>query len=97
MGPDLLISFVAFSEDENLTRAAQRLFVSQSGLSRRLAALEGALGCPLLIRTRSSARLSAAGRDFLPHARAILEAISVGLEAMQEGWEPDLHSVPLKD
>lgn len=70
---DLLQSFLVLSEELHVGRAAARLFVTQSGLSRRLAALECQLGASLFERTTRCVVLSEAGAVLLPYARALLE------------------------
>ncbi|WP_394620106.1 LysR substrate-binding domain-containing protein [Lentzea sp. JNUCC 0626] len=64
--------FVAIVEEESFTRAAERLHVSQPGLSRQFQALEKAAGGPLVERLPRHARPTPAGRAMLPHARAAL-------------------------
>jgi DNA-binding transcriptional LysR family regulator len=64
--------FVAVVEDGSFTAAADRLHVTQPGLSHQIQALERALGGPLLERLPRKIRLTPAGRTALPHARASL-------------------------
>ena len=64
--------FVAVAEEENVTRAALKLHVSQPGLSRQVRDLEDELGFPLLERSAKSVRLTEAGREFLNQSRAVL-------------------------
>lgn len=48
-------AFLAIVESGSLTRAAQKLYLTQSTLSSRLDCLEKELGAPLLIRKKESA------------------------------------------
>lgn len=66
--------FVAVAEEANFTRAAQRVHVSQSGVSAQIRQLERELGAALFDRSARSATLTAAGEAALDHARAALAA-----------------------
>jgi DNA-binding transcriptional LysR family regulator len=57
---------------KSVTRAAEKLFVTQSALSSRIAALESELGVLLLDRRDKQFRLSTAGTRFLRHAERLL-------------------------
>lgn len=70
--------FVAVVEEQNFTRAAERLHVAQPGVSAQLRQLERELGEPLLDRADRTVRLTAAGAAFLPYARAALDAVESG-------------------
>ena len=69
---DLLRTFVAISEVENLTTAADQLGRTQSAISVQLKKLEGQLGVILFDRHARGMTLSAEGRRFLPAARRAL-------------------------
>jgi DNA-binding transcriptional LysR family regulator len=61
---------LAIADEGSFTRAAERLFVAQPSLSQQVKSLEQELGGPLLERLPKGVRLTAAGKAFLPEARA---------------------------
>ncbi|MDQ4113461.1 MAG: LysR family transcriptional regulator, partial [Actinomycetota bacterium] len=67
--------FVAVVDHGSFTAAAQRLHVSQSGISAQLAKLERELGHDLLVRGPRNVRLTHAGETLLPRARDAIRAI----------------------
>jgi LysR family transcriptional regulator, benzoate and cis,cis-muconate-responsive activator of ben and cat genes len=54
--------FMSVAEELNFRRAAERLFIDQSALSRRIAGLEAGLGFALFKRTTRDVQLTDAGR-----------------------------------
>lgn len=64
--------FVAVAEEENVSKAALKLHVSQPGISRQIRDLEDEIGFPLFERSAKSVRLTAAGKVFLTEAREVL-------------------------
>ncbi|MET7636476.1 MULTISPECIES: LysR substrate-binding domain-containing protein [unclassified Streptomyces] len=64
--------FIAVAETEHVGRAAERLHISQSPLSRQIAQLENKLGLTLFERTQQRIRLTRDGAVFLSEARALL-------------------------
>ena len=76
-------AFVAVVQFGGFTRAADALHLSQPALSRRIGLLEGNLGQPVFERGRKGARLTDAGRTFLPHAQAALACLRDGAAAVQ--------------
>jgi DNA-binding transcriptional LysR family regulator len=64
--------FVVVAEEEHVGRAAERLHISQSPLSRQIAQLEERLGLALFERSQQRIKLTTDGRTFLSEARALL-------------------------
>jgi DNA-binding transcriptional LysR family regulator len=75
----LLRYFAAVAAEGNLTRAAERLFVSQPALTKQVRQLESQLGVQLFTRSRSGMTLTAAG-----------EALSARTPALLAGWDQAL-------
>jgi DNA-binding transcriptional LysR family regulator len=70
-----LRSFAAIAETGQLTRAAEKLHVSQPALSAQLKALEEELDCVLFDRTPNGMVLTAAGRRMLADTENVLGAV----------------------
>jgi DNA-binding transcriptional LysR family regulator len=64
--------FVTVAERQNFTRAAEELHVAQPAISQQIKSLEEELGVSLLLRTKRSVKLTAAGNAFLSEAKEIL-------------------------
>ncbi len=73
MNLELLSHFLVFAEDESLTRAAARLYLTQSTLSRQMSELERQLDVRLFERERNAIRLTPTGRHLAETGRALLE------------------------
>src|SRR3954468_6205261 len=76
-----LRAFVAVAEELNFGRAADRLYLSQSALSRQVRGLEQLLGCDLLRRTSHSVELTIAGEALLDRARRLLSDVDEAVSA----------------
>jgi len=81
--------FVAVAEAGSLTVAAeQKLHTSQPSLSRQIRDLESELGAQLLTRRARGIELTAAGRAFLDHARAVLSQVEAAAESARRVAHP---------
>ncbi|GAA1015755.1 LysR family transcriptional regulator [Streptomyces thermogriseus] len=76
--------FVAVAEEQNFTRAAERVHISQSGVSAQIRQLERELGAELFDRSARTVTLTAAGKAALEHARAALAAAGAVGQAVGE-------------
>ena len=52
------------AEENNITKAAEKLFITQSALNQQLLKLEKELGTPLFHRSRTNWRLTEAGEIY---------------------------------
>jgi DNA-binding transcriptional LysR family regulator len=102
-----LMSFVKVAEERSFTRAAKRLFITKSSLSRRIRDLENELGTTLLHRGYHTNNLTPAGESVLPIARELVkkfeefsrvarESVKNGPRAIVIGFPPLLHPEALK-
>ena len=63
---------LSVAQEQNITTAAKKLYISQPALSRMILDLEQELGTPLFIRERNALRLTQAGAVYLRGCRQIL-------------------------
>lgn len=75
--------FLEVARRQNLSRAAEALFITQPALTARLRALEGEVGRPLFRRGRRGMALTDAGRAFLPYAERAVRALRDGASALE--------------
>ena len=68
-----LRAFIAVAHSQNLTRAAEKLFLSQPAVSAHIKALEADVGTALFTRTNSGMSLTRAGEVLLPEAEALMQ------------------------
>lgn len=68
-----LTYIVKIAEEGSITKASERLFISQSGLNQQLLKLESELGQQLFHRAKNDFRLTEAGEIYVDYARKILD------------------------
>jgi DNA-binding transcriptional LysR family regulator len=87
--PDLddILAFAEVAETGSLTRAGQRLGMSKSMISRRLARLEAELGASLMARSTRGMSLTEAGADFRPFAQRMIADLESGRDAISRQGE----------
>jgi LysR family transcriptional activator of nhaA len=83
--------FWAVAREGNLTRAAQRLNVSQSALSTQIRQLEAQLGQPLFERRGRTLQLTEAGRIALDYADSIVETGNELVGTLRDGRRAERH------
>ena len=76
-------AFVTVAEELSFSRAAERLYVSPSALSRQIRALERLVGCDLLERSTHSVELTLAGDALLERAREVLRDVDAAVQMAQ--------------
>ena len=82
--------FLAVAEELHFARAAERLHMEQSPLSRAIKELEEELGVPLFARTTRRTRLTRAGALFLDHVPRVFAALQQArdsIKAVANGYE----------
>lgn len=78
-----LLLFTTIAATRNLSRASERLHLSQPAFTRALQALEAQLGVRLFHRSTRALELSADGRRFLPAAQRLLADMQQALQDLQ--------------
>lgn len=81
--------FVAVADEQNFTRAAERLHISQPPLSRQIQDLEEELGLPLFERGSRPLQLTEAGRFFYNHATRMLEQAHAAIQTTRRVAQAD--------
>jgi len=82
-----LRSFVAVIESGSFVRAAEQMDASTAAISRRIAALEQALGSQLINRTTRRLDITEAGRRFYEDVLNIIELLGEAEERVRAGRE----------
>ena len=69
-----LTYFMEAAAAQNLSRAAERLGITQPSLTLAIQRLEQSVGTQLLIRSKKGVTLTHAGRQLLAHSRELLQS-----------------------
>ena len=87
MNTDDVLVFTAAVSTGSLSAAARRLGFTPMIATRRLAALEAAVGVRLLHRTTRSLSLTPEGESFLPFAQALVDNEAAAMALLHSGTE----------
>jgi LysR family transcriptional regulator, benzoate and cis,cis-muconate-responsive activator of ben and cat genes len=88
--------FLVIAEERNISRAADRLHISQPPLTRQIHALEEELGVQMFSRSHHGVDLTEAGRALLNHALSIttqVEQAKQQIRRVSSGQEGRVHVV----
>jgi DNA-binding transcriptional LysR family regulator len=85
---DNLKAFAAVIDHKSLTKAASRLYLTQSAISRRIQQLEEALGGTLLDRTQRPPSFTALGQRVYEQSLPILRAVDDLMMLARQGAPP---------
>ncbi|MGZ7548781.1 LysR family transcriptional regulator [Pseudomonas aeruginosa] len=75
--------FLAVAEELHFARAAERLHIEQSPLSRTIKELEEELGAQLFVRTTRNTRLTRSGNMFLEHVPRVFAALQQARDSVK--------------
>ncbi len=85
--------FLETAREGNMTRAAERLFISQSTMSKQLKELENELGTKLFVRSNYSIKLTEAGmllRDRAEDILTLVDKTKAEFESLEEKRSGDI-------
>lgn len=76
--------FQTVAQTQNITKAAEKLYISQPALSASIRRLENELDIALFERSKNSIALTEAGRCFLEYVNGAFQALSDGTERARQ-------------
>ena len=79
-----LKAFITVADLGSFSQAADRLYLTQSAISKRIAQLEQQIGKKLFDRIARQVSLTEAGAELLPRARRILNEYDSALQAIND-------------
>lgn len=89
----LLTAFDAVAREGHVTRASDTLGVPQSSVSRRIRALERALGVALIHKSGRGVALTASGRAFFERTHDVVRALENAVSAVRDDADPEAGTV----
>lgn len=90
-----LYYFRTIAELEHYTRAAEKLFVSQSNLSHAIQELEEELNVKLFVRKGRNIKLTKYGELFLPYVQKCIEDLEAGISTLKDYINPNSGTVSM--
>lgn len=72
MDTKLIEYILMIAQENNITHAASKLYITQSALNQQLIKLENELGTPLFHRSRNNCQLTPAGEIYIKNAKEML-------------------------
>ena len=85
--------FKTIAELEHYTRAAEKLYVSQSNLSHSIQELEDELNVEFFVRKGRNIKLTKYGELFLPYVSQALNLLDTGVARLQDYINPNSGTV----
>ena len=85
--------FMVIADSGSLTKAAEKLYISQSALTKQMNSLEESLGFKLFERSNKGVRLTNAGETFYADMKVILR---LSQEAINKGRRIDCEDTTLR-
>ena len=79
-----LRSFVAVAQCLSFTKAAERIYIGQSALSKQIADLEAELGVELFMRHHRSLELTPAGKTLLKEGINLIDKVAEMIEKTRQ-------------
>ena len=90
-----LYEFTVLADAGNFLEAAERLFISQSSLSKHIKSLEKEFGATLFDRTTRRVSLNDAGHILLPYAKKIVIAENSAKDALRKQQEENTQTLTI--
>lgn len=84
MDTKILEYIIAIAEEKSITKAADKVFLSQPALSQHLRKIETEIGTPLFIRNKQNWQLTDVGKVYIYGARGILNIYKSSIDKLEE-------------